>query len=249
MKKTFIILVALCFVFMLGACNKADKNSSVPTASPNNTFGTDSTPSDPVGSPAIRFRADNNPYAVIVSKKHKLPDDWESKVRIIDVKNSLGEDLKIEEKAYDAYEDLRKDLLENDGIQIELDSVYRSVAEQQEIWDYWSADPDLGPDYCAQYLAVPGYSEHHTGLAVDIFILKDGKEIRDNDDMIADVQDFAKIHEKLARYGFILRYLDGKEDITGYAYEPWHLRFVNDIEVSTEIMNKGLTLEEYLGEE
>ncbi len=206
MKKNFIILVlvALCFVIMLGACNKSNNNSQVPSTSPESPFESEKKPSDPVGSPAIKFKTEGNPYAVIVNKKNKLPDNWESKVEIITVKNSLDEELKIEKKAYEAYEDLREDLLKNDGIQIELDSVYRSVAEQQEIWDYWSADPDLGPDYCAQYLAVPGYSEHHTGLAVDIFILKDGKEIRDNDDMIADVEDFAKIHEKLARYGFIL---------------------------------------------
>lgn len=187
-------------------------------------------------------------YLALVNKTHPLPEEWESMVEIDTVTNSLGEELRIERKTYDAYNELRTDLLENYGVQIELDSVYRSVAEQRELWDAWASDPELGEDYCKQYLAVPGYSEHHTGLAVDIFVMKDGTEIRDNDDMIADTEDFAKIHARLADYGFVLRYPDGKDDVTGYAYEPWHLRYIDNPEVAREIMNENLTLEEYLGD-
>ena len=188
---------------------------------------------------------DYNPYLVLVNKTHELPSGWENVVHIDKVENSLGEELKIERRTYEAFERLRYDLLEQ-GVQIELDSVYRSVDEQQEIWDAWSADPELGEEYCKKYLAVPGYSEHHTGLAVDIFLIKDGEQIRENDDMIADTEDFAKIHELLPKYGFILRYLEGKEDVTGYAYEPWHLRYIDDPELDTELTSQGLTLEEYL---
>ena len=66
--------------------------------------------------------------------------------------------------------------------------------------------------------------------------------------MIAEKEIFAKVHEKLADYGFILRYLEWKEDITWYGYEPWHLRYVGDVEIAKEIMEKWLTLEEYLGD-
>ena len=189
-----------------------------------------------------------NPYLVLVNKTHQLPENWEDVIQLDTVHNSLGEELQIEHEAYVQYIKLRDELLD-EGVQIELDSVYRSVADQQEIWDAWSTDPELGEEYCKLYLAVPGYSEHHTGLAVDIFIMKDGEEIRDNDDMIADTEDFAKIHELLPKYGFILRYLEGKEDITGYAYEPWHLRYINDPELAAKITEEGLTLEEYLGEQ
>ena len=51
----------------------------------------------------------------------------------------------------------------------------------------------------------------------------------------------------LAKYGFILRYLEGKDAETGYSYEPWHFRYINDPETAKEIMDKGITLEEYLG--
>ena len=187
-------------------------------------------------------------YLTLVNKQHELPSDWTEKITLDTVQNSLGEKVQIEHKTYEQYKKLREALLEA-GVQIELDSVYRSVEEQQQIWDEWSADPELGVDYCKQYLAVPGYSEHHTGLAVDIFVIKDGKEIRDNDEMIADAEDFAKVHTLLPKFGFILRYPLDKDDITGYAYEPWHLRYVDNPEIAEEITSRGLTLEEYLDQQ
>ena len=94
-------------------------------------------------------------------------------------------------------------------------------------------------------MAVPGYSEHHTGLAVDICLIKGDEVIIENDDMLAETEIFAKIHAIMPEYGFILRYPPGKEDITGYSYEPWHLRFVG-VPAAKEITNLGMTLEEYL---
>lgn len=195
---------------------------------------------------SLDYHSKSSDYLVLVNKDHELPENWEDKVKIITVQNSLGEELQIEDKTYYQFSKLREALI-SQGVQIELDSVYRSVAEQQEIWDAWSADPELGLEYCKKYLAVPGYSEHHTGLAVDIFIMKDGKQIRDNDEMIADTEDFAKVHELLPEYGFILRYPPGADNITGYAYEPWHLRYVGSETVAKEITRKDMTLEEYLG--
>lgn len=84
---------------------------------------------------------------------------------------------------------------------------------------------------------------------IDVFILKDGVKIRDDDGMTADTEDFAIIHELLPEYGFTLRYPEAKEDITSYAYEPWHFRFVGDSAIATEITEQELTLEEYLGED
>ena len=191
----------------------------------------------------------NNPdYLILVNKQNKLPDDWNFRMDFNTGRNALGELYIVESEALRDYENLRNYLLDEEGVQIELDSTYRSVEEQQEIWDAWSADPEKGPDYCAQYLSPVGYSEHHTGLAIDVFLMKDGKEIRDNDEMIADTEDFAKVHKHLAKFGFILRYLEGKEDVTGYSYEPWHFRYIGDKEIAKYIMDNGLTLEEYLAE-
>ena len=120
------------------------------------------------------------------------------------------------------------------------------MQEQQDLWDEWTVE--FGEEYVKTYVAVPGYSEHHTGLAIDICLDVDGKRINDNDEMIAEKEIFAKIHEHLAQHGFILRYLEGKEDITGYGYEPWHFRYIDDPALAKQIMDQGIAFEEYLNQ-
>ena len=129
------------------------------------------------------------------------------------------------------------------GIQIELGSVYRSVARQEEIVAEFTEK--YGRDYVKKNFAVPGFSEHHTGLAIDIFLVVDGKIIDDDEEMIARQDIFDKIHPLLPKYGFILRYPQGKEKITGYNYEPWHFRYVGETDAK-KISKENLTLEEYV---
>ena len=192
------------------------------------------------------FSQHNYDYLVLVNKQHKLPEDWEANVKLVEGQNAYDETIRVEEEALEEYYQLRDALLE-EWVDIELDSAYRSVQRQEELWDefeekYWI-------DYTRTYVAVPWYSEHHTALAIDICIIKDWVLIYENDDMIAEPEIFAKVHSKLADYWFILRYLEWKEDITWYGYEPRHLRYVGDVEVAKTIMENWLTLEEYLGED
>lgn len=189
---------------------------------------------------------DSFDYLILVNKQYKLPDDYESKVDLINVTNFLREEKthQIERTTYEYFSKLKQKLFDEHNITIELNSVYRTVAEQQEIWDEFVREK--GEEYAKKYVAVPGYSEHHTGLAIDICPIINGVIVDDNDEVIAQKEIFAKIHQKLEEYGFILRYPLGKEKITGYNYEPWHLRFVK-VENAQKIKNKGVTLEEYLG--
>ena len=185
-------------------------------------------------------------YLILVNKEHKLPDDYESKLNLVNVTNNIPKDnrtFQLEKLTYDYFVKLRQNLLEENDIRIELDSSYRSVARQQEIWDEFVEK--YGLNYTEKYVAKPGYSEHHTGLALDICLVVNGIVIDDNEKMIKQKEIFAKIHKKLADYGFILRFLQGKENITGYNYEPWHFRFVQ-IDDAKNIMKEGITLEEYL---
>jgi D-alanyl-D-alanine carboxypeptidase len=186
-----------------------------------------------------------NKYLTLINRKNILPENWTFLFKFSVGKNFFGELYIVESKALEAFSALRAEVA-TFGFQIELDSVYRSLSEQQDIWDIWSADPELGPEYCEKYLAPVGCSEHHTGLAIDVFLIKDGQAIRDNDDMITDREDFAKIHAILAKYGFILRYPEGAEDITGYSYEPWHFRYIDDPDIAAYIMENNLTFEQYL---
>ena len=227
MKKTLtiILIIAILIAGVVFACIKINENNKETVSTNNtNTNGID--------------------YLVLVNKQNKLPDDWEEKVEIITVKDAWGDDIKVEKQAYEKYLEL-KSALEQEQVYIELDSCYRSVAAQQELWDRWTREK--GIDYVRTYVAVPGYSEHHTGLALDICIKVNGELVYENEDMIAQREIFAKIHAKLADYGFILRYLENRDDITGYAYEPWHLRYVGSTEIAKEIMSKDITFEEYLG--
>ena len=184
-------------------------------------------------------------YMAIVNKTHQLPDDWEENLETVHMTNSVGEEVEVEKKAYAAYLEL-KAALEEENIHVDLDSARRSVADQQRIMDDFTEK--YGRDYALKTVATPGYSEHHTGLALDLYLIIDGEDVVENEDMIVYTDIWEKIHEKLADYGFILRYLDGSEHITGYGYEPWHIRYIDDTEIAKEINLEGITFEEYLGE-
>ena len=190
-------------------------------------------------------------YMALVNKENVLPDGWEEALEITTTTNSVGDEVQTESKAYEAYcalkEDVEKDLdgYEKGEVRLELDSAYRSVADQQKIWDDFMKKE--GEEYTKTHVAVPGYSEHHTGLALDLYFTIDGKDIYENEDLEQYPDIWEAIHARLAEHGFILRYLPGKADITGYAYEPWHIRYLDDPSTAAEIMEKGVTLEEYLG--
>ncbi len=182
-------------------------------------------------------------YLVLVNKENALPDGWEDAVETVFLTNSLGDEVEVEKEAFAAYLKLKADLA-GKGITVDLDSARRSVREQREIWDDFAVT--YGEEYTKRYVAVPGYSEHHTGLALDLYLIVDGKDVYLNEEMVEYPRIWETIHEALAGYGFILRYLEGKEAITGYGYEPWHIRYVGSADVAEEIAGKGITLEEYL---
>ena len=187
---------------------------------------------------------ERNDYLVLVNKQNKLPDNWEEIVEMVETKNGFGKILKVEKETLEKYNELRSDLL-SEWVDIELDSAYRSFSIQNEFFEKFKEE--YGIEYASNYAAPAGYSEHHTWLAIDICIKKENWEvISENHEMIVELWVFDKVHKKLADYWFILRYIDGKEKITWYTYEPRHLRYIWDVNVAKEIMEKWLTLEEYL---
>ncbi len=182
-------------------------------------------------------------YLVLINGDNKLPDGYEKTIEIITVKNIFDEEYQIEKKTYEAYLSLREELLQNDGIHIELDSVYRSVKKQEKI--YKGYVEKHGPEYAKKYAAMPGYSEHHTGMAIDVGIVKDGKFYRTIAELLSVDEIFKKVHKKVAKYGFILRYPEDKTEITKIGYEPWHFRYIDSPEIAKEIADRGICFEEY----
>ena len=131
---------------------------------------------------------------------------------------------------------------EEAGIILYARSGYRSYGTQERL--YGSYVETHGEEAASRFSAPPGASEHQTGLAMDVTSESVGYELLESFGETAEgewVKDNAHV------YGFIIRYHEGKEDITGYMYEPWHLRYVGK-ELAHDIKESGLTYEEYIME-
>lgn len=120
-----------------------------------------------------------------------------------------------------------------------IDSGYRPYEYQEYILKYNLLKKGLS---AYKTVALPGQSEHQTGLALDFALIINNIYVDNFDDSFKEVK---WIHENAYKYGFILRYPEGKEDITGFSYEYWHLRYVGK-EVSYYMHNENISaLEEY----
>lgn len=120
-------------------------------------------------------------------------------------------------------------------------SGWRSLAEQRATWEWTLAKE--GEAFTRKYVALPGHSEHHTGLAIDL-----GERREDIDPICPAFPEdgpCGRFSRLAARYGFILRYPAGKEAVTGIAHEPWHFRYVG-VPHALIMEERGLTLEEYI---
>ena len=127
---------------------------------------------------------------------------------------------------------------QKDGFKIIVDSGYRSYQYQQIVFDALVKEKG---DEALKLSALPGTSEHQTGLAFDFAYLKNGLYC---DDVNEETPEAKWMQNNSYKYGFILRYPKGKEKITGYKYEPWHYRFVG-IELAKILYEENETLEEY----
>lgn len=122
-----------------------------------------------------------------------------------------------------------------EGLNIYISSGYRSYDYQVKVYN--SMVKAYGKKYADEVSARPGYSEHQTGLVFDLNSI---------DLSFAQTKESKWVDAHAHEYGFIIRYPEGKDAITGYSYEPWHLRYLG-VENATKVYNSGLTLEEYLG--
>ena len=150
----------------------------------------------------------------------------------------VGEATPIEKGALYAFTMLRYDLLQKD-MEIGLYNAYRTYEDQEET-------RRLFPETTVE----PGFSEHHTGLVLDIMIKweEDGesKWLTETAERQEQIPEFKVVHETLADYGFIDRYPPNKEACTGLPSMPFEIRFVGSSKIAHEIMDNNLCLEEYL---
>ncbi|MGG3641779.1 D-alanyl-D-alanine carboxypeptidase family protein [Bacillus gobiensis] len=181
----------------------------------------------------------------MVNQKNVLPSDYEPKDLVKpNVKFSFAEDIEkryMRKEAAGALEQLFKAAKEN-GHDLFAVSGYRSYKRQEEILN--NAIQKDGEKKAKDSVAIPGQSDHQTGLAMDISSPAEGYGL---DQSFGDTPEGKWVAEHASQYGFIIRYPKGKEDVTGIIYEPWHLRYVGE-KVAEEVAASGQTLEEFYGD-
>jgi zinc D-Ala-D-Ala carboxypeptidase len=180
---------------------------------------------------------------IVANKERNLPEDYEPADLVFpNVPFPFKEDLpkkKMRKEAAESVEILFK-AAEEQGLELLAQSGYRSYDTQVSIFAY-NAD-QFGEEKANQTSAQPGQSEHQTGLSLDVTSPRVNYELVEK---FGETKEGKWVAENAHKYGFIIRYPKGKEEITGYQYEPWHLRYVG-IEHSKKIHERGITLEEYL---
>lgn len=184
---------------------------------------------------------DDGDLLVLVNKLHAVSKNYyPSDMVAVDGKYTTNQGLEMKSDAYDAYLQMRK-AARADEIYFKICSAYRTYSTQEYLYNSYLGS--MGEDLRNIRSAYPGRSEHHTGYAIDITSKSMGWTLSQ---AFADYPEGEWINKHCSEYGFIIRYPKGKTDITGYDYEPWHLRYVGT-EAAAEITEQGITLEEYLG--
>ncbi len=180
-------------------------------------------------------------HLMLVNKQNPVPEDFEP--NLANINGSMKADARI-------IADIKRmmDAASSDGVDLMIVSGYRSYDRQTTLFNNkLNKLMKQGMSYLEAYkvgsmsVTVPGTSEHHLGLALDILT----GSYTSMDDGFGETKAGKWLAENAPDYGFILRYPRGKEEITGIIYEPWHFRYVGE-KYSKDITEKGVCLEEYL---
>jgi len=176
-------------------------------------------------------------YLTLVNADHAMPEIWD--VEGVELRNNQRVDRRMYPYLQMMFDDCRAA-----GGSIMVNTSYRTYSDQEAMvqskfrkYKNQGHSDAEAMELAYSVAAKPGYSEHQLGLAVDI--------VSGNQEVCTNDQVWAWLAEYCDNYGFILRYPQGKEAITGISYEPWHFRYVG-IRAAKIIMDEGLTLEEYL---
>ena len=181
-------------------------------------------------------KADTSKGNLILVNKYNYLDEDYMPDNIYDVKNwyAYGKNQIVEE-VYDAFIEMFNDAKE-EGLSLIITSGFRTYDLQKELYEDYQED--YGKEEADRIAARPGFSEHQTGLCLDIMTYDTNMEDFES------TPEFEWMQKNAYKYGFILRYPKGKESITGYDYESWHYRYVGE-DIAKEINDLGITFDEY----
>lgn len=182
-------------------------------------------------------------FGILVNKQHGISQAQMKGIDLVKTKDIEGNDVYLQRDALNAFNALREHL-DSKGYKIGINTGFRTYSEQEAIYNELLSKH--GKEYADEYVAPVGYSEHHTGLAIDVymdrtFVFNKQIPLDINPKYLATRN---AMYKTMAEYGFILRYPEGKEKTTGYPSEEWHIRYVGK-ELATFLTEKNLTLEEY----
>ena len=172
---------------------------------------------------------DIDKITMLVNKYHYVDKDYVPS-NLIEING-----LMINKEAYSAYQEMKSDM-QKENLNIRIISAYRSFSYQENLYNNYLKNESR--EKVDTYSARAGYSEHHTGLAIDV----DNAKLDFNKFYLTN--EFIWMNNNAYKYGFILRYPEDKEEITGYSYEPWHYRYVGK-DIAEYIKKHNSTFEEY----
>lgn len=178
-------------------------------------------------------------YTQLINKFHSLPEDYKPVDLVMLSLPSTG-DQYLREEAASALTELFQ-ASKADGIEFVCCSGYRSYETQAVL--HTNYVNSIGQEEADRTSALPGYSEHQSGLAMDLTCEAMNYTLEES---FIDTPEGQWLAAHAHEYGFIIRYPKGSEPITGYVYEPWHIRFLGK-DVAKAVYDSGKTYEEYLG--
>ncbi len=200
----------------------------------------------------------NDKYLWLVNKQHLFDKSMLDQFEILPIKDTDGKSY-IEKETKAAFDKLRQLMEKKHHIALFFTSGGRTVETQQKVMDELAQE--MSEEELLRTVALPGTSEHHTGLAIDVkpeFAHSSALQKMINSahlperiayprqpDKETKRQMYETLHSELEQFGFIVRYTAEKRDITGVKPEPWHLRYVG-VENAIKINASGLCLEEYV---
>ena len=182
-------------------------------------------------------------FGILINNNYGISKEQMTSINLVKTTDVNNKEVYLQADALKAFNALQAALAQK-GYKIGINTGFRSYQDQADIYD--EIVKSNGKEYADSYVAPVGKSEHHTGLAIDVYIDRDfvfGKQIPLNFNPKYQATRKA-MYEIMANYGFILRYPEGKEAITGYPAEAWHIRYVGP-ELAKLLTAKNLTLEEY----
>jgi len=182
-------------------------------------------------------------YPILVNRWNGVPENFvpENLIKIEKGKWNPEKDIFVVRDVAEAYT-IMADAAEKEGIFLKVTHGYRSIESQREIIEYHT---NLrGKEEAMKICAPLGFSEHHTGLAIDVSAWYDKNQEKKTYRNDA----YEWMENNCYKYGFMIKNLNGKESITGTVYEPWHLRYIGDVALCKYIYENYITLDEYLSE-